>query len=436
MSETSNVPMSRAEAMLAVHQTSYGHSVTWTRLDSHRVLLGVWCEFSVSEDGGLTWSDSYRGKHANGQEVSGMLSLVSLDSRTIGMTFKPKGQSGDPAWLTRKIFFCKSIDQGRTFSEPVLINPDQPAVALQDTLLRTSSGRLICPVYIGIGQTIGFSSHHEQAPFVGGYLNGNYVSSDAHFYDPHFSASIVYYSDDDGQTWQRNEDGELFVLLGYGGNYHGAPEPTVCEVQPGKLLMMVRTRLGRLFQAWSYNDGQSWTRLQPTQLAASPAPAQVRKLPNGHLLCVFTQQSPEEIRKGFIRTRLSAAISRNGGGIWEHFQNVESLHEETHVEPGPIEVVRPAGGYRMHEVGAFENDRQFVVPLPAGYGRWSYPSVLVLDDRVLISHSYGYHDQTGNKADIGYNSKMKVLPLSWFYSGMDPNTPSKVLGKLAEAPRP
>ena len=102
-------------------------------------------------------------------------------------------------------------------------------------------------------------------------------------------------SDDEGQTWQRNEDGELFVILGYGGSNHGAPEPTVCEVQSAKLLMMVRTRLGRLFQAWSYNDGQSWTRLQPTLLAASPAPAQIRKLPNGHLLCVFTQHSRSRV---------------------------------------------------------------------------------------------------------------------------------------------
>ena len=423
----SNIPMTRPEGLLASHNTCHGHSVSWVQLDSGRIVLSAGTGLSISDDGGLAWSEPYKAKYENGQETSYMFSLVKLEGKAIGATCP--GDSG-------KLCFCKSTDEGHTWSQPVLINPDSPAYSLQDTLLRTSSGRLICPVYMAIGQTIGFSFHHEQAPFVGGYLNGNYVSSDAHFYDPHFSASIIYYSDDEGQTWQRNEDGELFVILGYGGSNHGAPEPTVCEVQPGKLLMMVRTRLGRLFQSWSYNDGQSWTRLQPTQLAASPAPAQLRTLPNGHLLCVFTQHSPEEIKQSFIRTRLSAAISRNGGGIWEHFQNVESLHEETHVEPGPIEVVRPAGGYRMHEAGAFENDRQFVVPLPVGYGRWSYPSVLVLDDRVLISHTYSYHDETGNKADIGYSSKMKVLPLSWFYSGLDPSTPNTTLTKLKEAPRP
>ena len=422
-----NVPMTRPDAALAIHNTCHGHGVSWTLFDCGHIVLSAGTGLSISDDGGLTWSESYRGKNDNGEEVNGIVSLVKLDGKAIGATCT--GASG-------KLCFCKSTDEGHTWSQPGLINPGSPAYSLQDTLLRTSSGRLICPVYMAIGQTIGFSSHHEQAPFVGGYLNGSFVSSDAHFYDPRFSSSFIYYSDDEGQTWQRNEDGELFVILGYGGSNHGAPEPTVCEAQPGKLMMMVRTRLGRMFQAWSNNNGQNWTRLQPTQLAASPAPAQLRTLPNGHLLCVFTQHSPEEIKQSFIRTRLSAAISRNGGGIWEHFQNVESLHEETHVEPGPIEVVRPAGGYRMHEASAFENDRQFVVPLPVGYGRWSYPSVLVLDDRVLISHSYGYHDETGNLAPIGYSSKMKVLPLNWFYSGLDPNTPSKVLSKLSEAPRP
>ena len=432
----SNVPMTRPEEMLVVHHTNYAHSVTWVKLDSGRIVLGVWSEFTTSDDGGLTWSQPYKGKHADGEPISRMLSLVSLDSQTIGMAFQAESKAGDPPMLSQRMFFCKSTDQCRNWSKPILINDGQPAMTLTDRLMRTSSGRLICPVHTALGHTPRNPCHIQGAPVVGGYLNGNFVSCDAHFYDPHFGAAFVYYSDDNGQTWQRNEDGELFILLDYGANSHAVWEPTVCEVQAGKLLMMVRCRLGRLFQAWSYDNGQTWTPLQPTQLAASPAPAYISTLPNGHLLCVFTQQSPEEIRKGFIRTRLSAAISRNGGGIWEHFQNVESIHEQTHVEPGPLEVVRPAGGYSMPEAGAFVNNPKYVVPLPVGYGRWSYPSVLILDDRVLISHTYSYHDQTGNRADIGYNNKIKVLPLSWFYGSMDPNTANQVLTKLADAPRP
>lgn len=171
------------------------------------------------------------------------------------------------------------------------------------------------------------------------------------------------------------------------------------------------------------------------------APAQLRKFPGtGHLLCVFTQQSEDEIRKGFVRTRLSSAISRNGGGVWEHFQNVESIHEQTHVEPGPIRHVCPEQRYSMGELPAPENDPQYVVPLPENYGRWSYPSVLVLKDRVLISHTKGsWRGATGlqSKEEAEYNSCLKVLPISWFYGGQDPKQESPVLKKLTElAPQP
>ena len=121
--------------------------------------------------------------------------------------------------------------------------------------------------------------------------------------------------------------------------------------------------------------------------------------------------------------------------MWEHFQNVESLHEETHVEPGPIRLSRPEGRYPMDRSAAAECDPGLVVPLPEGYGRWSYPSVFVAEDRVLISHTYSYHDsETGEQATPPGSSKLKVLPISWFYGGGDPKRESSVLQKIAQLP--
>ena len=45
----------------------------------------------------------------------------------------------------------------------------------------------------------------------------------------------------------------------------------------------------------------------------------------GDLLVVWTQHSAEEMRRGLIRARLSSAISRTNGALWEFFQNVESI---------------------------------------------------------------------------------------------------------------
>jgi len=97
-----HVPMTRPEEVLAVHEWNYGHSVTFAELEDRRVLLcGGW-EFRISEDWGLTWSEPFRCTDIDGNPVGGSgPSLVRLSGQ------------GLPTW------------------------------ALQDVLLRTSTGRII-----------------------------------------------------------------------------------------------------------------------------------------------------------------------------------------------------------------------------------------------------------------------------------------------------
>ena len=261
----------------------------------------------------------------------------------------------------------------------------------------------------------------------GKLVRNQWVSTSAHFTDPHFGMVSVYYSDDDGRTWHRNKDGELFILHDWNSHFDFVEEPSLTEVSPGRLLMFMRTALGRLYQSWSYDNGETWTRPQPTALAASTTPAQIRTLHNGHLLIVWNQDSEEEIKRGYSRMRVSSAVSRNGGSVWEFFQNVESVHEETRVEPGPIRPVRPVGIHFEPGVPAPErNPRYFQEDTVHGW--WSYPSVFVMKDRVLIAHTYSTFEEEPDKASVYrsstrgemYNQKLKVLPLSWFYGGKEP----------------
>ncbi len=428
----SNVPMTRPEEALAIHDQSYSHSLTFVGLEGGRILLSNGRIFRHSDDGGVSWSEEYAGETADGEPLEGSCAcMVKLSGGAIGLATMRIKPGSDVVYDTEMVF-RRSEDGGRNWSPAVVMNTGlMRAHAYQDTMLRTESGRIIQPVYFSVGQG---SWHHEDAPFLGVYLNGKLVSPDAHFYDPHFTASYVLYSDDEGETWQRNRDGELHIIMEPGGPTEQTNEGSVVEVTPGHLLMIMRCRLGRLFQAWSEDNGETWSRPEPTQLAGTQAPGQIRRLPSGHLLVVWTQQSYEEIRQGYIRTRLSSAISRNGGGIWESFQNVESLHEETHVEPGPIELVRPAGSYSILPGPASENDAGYVAPIMEGYGRWSYPSVYVAEDRVLISHTQSVHDSVTGEVDDNSGSKLKVLPISWFYGGMDPTAESTLLTKIRDLP--
>ena len=214
------------------------------------------------------------------------------------------------------------------------------------------------------------------------------------------------------------------------------------EVSPGRLLMFMRNGLGRVFQAWSEDNGETWTRPQPTSLASSTAPAQIRTLPNGHLLAVWNQETEDEIKRGYNRTRVSAAISRNGGSVWEFFQNIESMHEETRVEPGPIRPVRPAEYNFDPGLPAPEREREHVLPFDF-HGRWSYPSVFVMEDRVLITHTYSYYEEHPTRAEMilssqkegGFNQKLKVLPLTWFYGGKEP-ADNPVLARIYDQGNP
>jgi hypothetical protein len=266
----------------------------------------------------------------------------------------------------------------------------------------------------------------------GKLVNGQWVPVSGHYFDARFSGSFNYYSDDEGRTWQRNKDGELLILLDWNATFSYTNEPTVTEVEPGRLLMFLRTGLGRLFQAESHDDGETWTRPCPTSLAASTTPAQIRTLPNGHLLVVWNQQDEVEIRSSFTRTRLSAAVSRNGGGVWEFFQNVESIHEETRVEPGPIRRVGPEE-YQFESGRPAPQREGMYITSTTEYGKWDYPAVCVMKDRVLISHSYENYVEHDTRAELvvnpngDYNSRMKVLPLSWFYGGKEPSENSLLL---------
>tara|TARA_B100000949_G_scaffold230661_1_gene241501 strand:- start:813 stop:2150 length:1338 start_codon:yes stop_codon:yes gene_type:complete len=428
-----NVPMTNREGVLAVLEEQFGHSSTYVELENGDILHAAGMGFRTSRDGGLNWSKPFRSWDTNDVPVT-VEGLVKLSGSGIGCASNgycdKKGQRQGQGQL----FFWRSEDNGKTWQPPEAVTVAGGAehggfghYILQDVLLRTSSGRIILPCYISYGQKVVAGVQEGTwmgwpkgmgIPFPGSLLNNQFVSTSAHFHDTSFSAPTVFYSDDDGKTWQQTRSNYLVLNMEFGGPCASSNEPTVTEISPGYLLMFIRNGLGRLYQAWSHDDGETWTRPQPSSLAADRSPAQLRTMPGtNHLLCVWSQHNEDEIRRGLVRVRISSAISRTGGAVWEFFQNVESILEETWVPPGPIRFVRPENTYNVDGISAPVLDPKYVKSLPEGYGRWSYPSVLVHHDRVLIAHTYSTYDK---RTRYTGGSRLKVLPIKWFYGDAEP----------------
>ena len=430
----SNVPMTLPELAISIQTRPYGHTSTFLELDDGRIMhvSNRVCEYS--EDLGLTWSEQTWLEDVKGNPVGGAeTSLVKLSGKNeIGLSARFREDTADWPYAAPArclgFRFWRSTDNGLTWQEPVRMTaPGLNTAGLQDTFLRTSSGRIVLPVFMTVGPKSRPSD--RETPMSGRLVDNQWISSAGHFFDGRFTAPYVVYSDDDGRTWNMNKDDAIVNLMDWNAIFSYGNESSVTEVAPGRLLLFMRNGLGRIFQAWSNDNGETWTRPQPTSLAACTTPAQLRTLPNGHLLCVWNQQSEEEIKSGLNRSRISSAISRNGGSVWEFFQNIESIFETTRVEPGPIRPVRPEEISFSPGQPAPERPPEHIRGDAIG-GKWSYPSVFVMKDRVLITHTYHLfegHPTKGTLVDRrldesleGSQHRVKILPLKWFYGGKEP----------------
>ena len=170
------------------------------------------------------------------------------------------------------------------------------------------------------------------------------------------SSSTVVYSDDGGDSWHRSPSA-LKVQTPSIGTYGGV-EPVSLELQDGRVWMLARTQVGRLYESFS-EDGENWSPLRPTRLLSSDSPVGLVRLPDGRIVLLWNKCQRFPYAHGG-RHVLHAAVSEDEGKTW--IGQREVARDPLREEPPP-----PGGDHGT---------------------AYPYPAVLA-DGRVLVTTGQG-----------------------------------------------
>ena len=202
---------------------------------------------------------------------------------------------------------------------------------------------------------------------------------------------ICAYSDDGGEKWKFSTS-KLTVpvdRLSRAPNY-GALEPFVTPLTDGRLWMLIRSAVGRLYQSYSSDDGESWSPAEATQFASSNSPAHVLRLRDGRLVMTWNNcQNPPDIDGCDAYTNrdvLHAAISADDGNTWHGYREV--LRGPKRNESPPREGTTTGTSYP----DAVETSQGNVLVM-AGHGPGSAKMVLVDPAWLCESNASARFDQ-------------------------------------------
>ena len=397
-----------------------GSSSAMVERDDGALMLIEGNQYAVSEDGGMHWGEpTPLGCEAMGSPAN--LSCIKLQSGKLALAHRGKEEAGQGTEMFNwnPFYLSVSEDDGRTWDGGwpmrLLGGP------YHDAMIQTSAGRLVMPSRICHSNNRHPGLEYDRVSSFG-WWQGRRLQVSGHYHYPEIDIAAVSFSDDDGRTWRQCE-GQLMGWFDAEGIPNGrggitaVDEPSVAECADGRLMLMGRSTVGRLVQSTSEDGGETWAPILPADLASSYSPPRLRRIPStGDLLCVWNQVSRDEIKRGYRRGRLSAAISKDSGGSWEHFRSIEVSEGMEDVERiGPQVPISPVIG--LPELGS----------LPDGFATFDYANVWFSGDKVVLHYARSWveADEDGEEAVTlgerhGTAKKpremvLRIYPLEWFY---------------------
>ncbi len=224
----------------------------------------------VSTDGGESFGEPYPVFSCEdvGADNIMSVSLLRMGNGDIGLFYLQKHNTE----VFCLPYLARSSDEGKTWhGHSKCVKKDGYYVLNNDRVIRLKSGRLL----------MALAKHPSGKHFDGKMFFGE-------------GAVHILTSDDDGRTWDSlAENIKLPVTvwndLGAGKSWSlsSAMEPGLVQLESGLIWCYIRTTLGRQYEMFSEDDGQSWTVPSPSRFTSPSSPLCVKKLSDNRLLAVW-----------------------------------------------------------------------------------------------------------------------------------------------------
>ncbi len=260
-----------------------------------------------SRDHGETWSaDAIIATPEEERAMNVMsVSLMRMQNGDVGLFYCLRF-----SWHDLRMYLRRSGDEGQTWSSPVRCMPAADYhVVNNDCVIRLTSGRLLIPAAL----------HRRVA-------------------DPDVSASrdwrgiaVFFLSDDDGRTWRESA---TYCTLPVSHTKTGLQEPGAIELPGGAIWAWARTDLGRQYEFFSHDGGDTWSQALPSRFTSPASPLSMKVIPGTQQLLAIWNPIPNYQTRRLEkpsgdRTPLVAAIGR---GPHDKTWSAPFLIDENNVE--------------------------------------------------------------------------------------------------------
>ena len=224
----------------------------------------------ISKDNGESFCEPFLviSRESVGADNIMSVSLMRMANGDIGLFYLQKH--------TTEVFclpyFTRSSDEGKTWSAHIkCVNEDGYYVLNNDRVIRLESGRLLMPL-----------AKHPS----GKTPEGKSWFGEGRVY--------IFASDDDGYTWNPLAENICLPFAIWNDNntgnlnaYSSAMEPGLVQLENGLIWCYIRTTVGRQYEMFSEDDGNTWSIPMPSRFTSPSSPLCAKKISENRILVAW-----------------------------------------------------------------------------------------------------------------------------------------------------